>query len=268
MSHADSIGLVAGNGRFPLLFAESARKLGHRVVAIAHRGETDPALEELVASLHWVKLGQLGKIIEALKSEGVSRAVWAGGIDKKRIFHARPDLRGLKLLAKLTARGDDAILRALASEFEREGIEIVAPTDYMPERMAARGPMGKLKPNGAQDEDIALALGVARSVGRVDVGQTVVIKEGIVVAVEAIEGTDECIRRGGALAKRGAIVVKVAKPGQDMRFDVPAVGPGTIAVMREVHAEVLAVEAGRTLVLDREDLVRAADRAGIVVVGV
>jgi len=266
--HADSIGLVAGNGRFPLLFAESARKLGHRVIAVAHRGETDPKLEELVPSLHWVRLGQLGKVIEALKAEGVSRAVWAGGLDKKRIFHARPDLRGLKLLAKLKVRGDDSILRALASEFEREGIEIVAPTDFMLDRMAPHGPLGRHRPSGPQDQDVAMGMGVARSVGRVDVGQTVVLKDGIIVAVEAIEGTDECIRRGGALARRGAVVCKVAKPGQDMRFDVPAVGPATITVMREAHAEVLAVEAGKTLVLDKEELVRAADRAGIVVVGV
>lgn len=268
MTESETIGLVAGNGRFPLLFAQSARRLGHRVVAVAHRGETDPALEASVHALTWVKLGQLGKVIDALQRAGVRRAVWAGGLDKKRIFaNARPDLRGLRILATMKERGDDALLRALAREFEGEGIQIVAPTDFMPERMARPGPLGRRAPDEVQRADVALGLELARKLGALDVGQTVVLKDGIVVALEAIEGTDACIRRGGELAKKGAVVVKVAKPGQDMRFDVPAIGPATIAVMREVRAAVLVVEAGRTLILDEEELVAAADKAGIAVLG-
>lgn len=268
MTDAEPIGLVAGNGRFPLLFAESARRLGLRVIAVAHKGETDPALEQCVDGFTWVKLGQLAKVITAFENAGVRKAVWAGGLDKKKLLStARPDLRGLKFLATMKERGDDAVLRALAREFEGEGIEIVSPLEFMPERLARKGPLGRRAPDEEQRADIELGLDAARKLGALDVGQTVVIKSGVIVAVEAIEGTDACIRRGGELAHKGAVIVKVAKPGQDMRFDVPAIGPGTIAVMQEARAAVLAVEAGRTLVLDEAELVAAADKAGIVVWG-
>jgi DUF1009 family protein len=259
------IGLIAGSGRWPILFAQAAARAGRKVVAVAHEGETNPEL----APQAWVKLGQLGRIVEELRGAGCSEAVLCGGIRKPKLFDVRPDWLGLKALARMRSFGDDAVLRAIAAALEEEGVRIVSPLPFVPDLLAPAGPLGKGRFTDGQRADAATGLAVARALGDADVGQTVVVKRGIVLAVEAIEGTDACIARGGQLARGGgAVVVKARKPKQDERFDVPAVGPLTIAAMVEAGCAALAVEAGRTLVLDLSELETSADRAGIAVEGV
>jgi UDP-2,3-diacylglucosamine hydrolase len=264
----ETIGLIAGNGRFPLIFAETAKREGARVVAVAHRGETDEAIERIADTVTWVRVGELGKLIRTFRDAGVRRAVMAGGIKKVRLFSDWPDWRGATFLARLRSFKDDELLRGLARELGGEGIEVVSSTLFLSSILAREGVLGRVAPKPPDGKDIALGFRVAKDAGRWDVGQSVVVKQGIVLAVEGMEGTDACIRRGGELGRGGVVVVKVSKPQQDLRFDVPAVGPQTIAVMAEVGAHVLALETGRTLLLDREELLSAADRAKIAVVGV
>jgi hypothetical protein len=266
---AERIGLIAGNGVFPQLFAEAARKQGLQVVAVAHHGEAEPSLADHVDELHWVRLGQVSAIVKRFKASGVSRAVMAGGIGRvKALTAARPDLGAVKIITSLRSFRDDALLRAVAAHFEREGITIVAPTDFVKELLAPEGHLGGPLLSEGQDKDIALGLEVASALGKVDVGQTVIVRQGHVLALEAVEGTDEAIRRGGKYGGRGAVVVKLSKPGQDTRFDLPAVGVQTLATMAEVGAVVLAVEARRTILLEPNRIVSEAEKRGITVVGV
>lgn len=257
------VGLIAGSGRLPLLFAQAAARAGRPVVAVAHEGETDAALQAAA----WVKLGQLGRILEVLRGAGVREAVFCGGIRKPRLFEVRPDWLGLKALSRMRSFGDDAALRAIASALEEEGVRIVSPMPLVPELVAERGPLGKRRLSAAQLADAQAGLEAARLLGAADIGQTVVVKSGVVLAVEAVEGTDACIARGGALGK-GALVVKARKPQQDDRFDAPAVGPRTVDALAAAGCSALAVEAGAALMLDREEMAQKADRAGIAVEGV
>ncbi len=263
------IGLIAGGGQFPLLFARAARKQGRAVVAAAHVNESDPTLASEVDHLCWVKLGQLGKIIKHFKKNGVTEAVFAGAITKTRIFKdVLPDFKGLSLWNKIDARQDDAILRAVAQTLEQEGIQVLASTIYLEHLLFPAGVLTRKKPTAGEVEDIRFGWKIAREIGRLDIGQCVVVRERTVLAVEAIEGTDATIRRGGKLADKGAVVVKLKKPGQDFRFDLPATGSATIATLAEVGGSVLAVEAGQSLLFDRETMIAAAEQAGIAVVGV
>lgn len=260
------VGLIAGNGRFPLIFARTARAAGIEVVAVAHEGETLPELNDIVDAVTWVKVGELGRIISAFHRSGIDRAVMAGGIRKvAALEHFAPDDRALRFLARLGGLGDDTVLRGVAEELESEGIRIVESTLFLSALLTPAGPLTTQVPDAAQWNDIRLGFAVAKAVGRWDIGQSIVIKSGIVLAVEAIEGTDATIRRGG---RAGAVVVKVSKPQQDLRFDVPAVGPETVRVCAEVRAAVLALEAGTTLLLDKEELLQHADRVGLSIVGV
>ena len=257
------LGLIAGSGRLPLLFAEAAARAGLRVVTVAHEGESDPAMT--VAA--WVKLGQLGRIVEVLRGAGAGEAVFCGGIKKPRLFDVRPDWLGLKALSRMRSFGDDAALRAIAAVLEEEGVRIVSPLPFVPDLVAARGPLGKRRLTDEQRADAEAGLAAARALGGADIGQTVVVKRGVVLAVEAVEGTDACIARGGALGK-GATVVKARKPQQDDRFDAPAVGPRTIEALTAAGCSALAIEAGAALVLDRDEMAKAADKAGIAVEGI
>jgi UDP-2,3-diacylglucosamine hydrolase len=263
----EPIGLVAGSGRFPVIFAQAATRSGRRVIAAAHEGETDPELQLHVHQITWVKLGQLGRIAEALRAGGCAEAVFCGGIRKIRLFDLRPDWLGVKVLAGLRTFGDDAALRAIAEALEREGVRVVSPLPLVPGLLAPAGALGSRRLTADQRADADAGLAVARALGALDVGQTVVIKRGVVLAVEAVEGTDACIARGGSLAE-GAVVVKAFKPRQDPRFDVPTVGPDTIAAMESARCAALVVEAGKAVVLDRDALAAAADRAGVAVEGV
>lgn len=265
---SEKIGLIAGKGQFPLLFARAARERGVGVVAVAFKGETDPALEKLADECHWTYVGQLSRLIKAFKEAGVSQAVMAGGITRRRLFRElRPDLRALTLLLKVGTGHDDRILRTLAAELEREGVTVVSPLLYLDNMLATEGRLSRRKPNSHELQDIAYGFRIAKAVGRLDLGQCVVVRHRVVTALEAIEGTDETIRRGGRLAGKGAVVVKVCKPGQDLRFDLPAVGKGTIEAMREVEAKVLAIEVGKTLIFDRAEMLEMANKAGIAIWG-
>ena len=266
---SENIGLIAGKGQFPLLFAQAAKNQGLQVIAVAHRGETDPGLAALVNRLHWVYVGQLGKIIRIFKNEGVNRAVLAGGISRGRLFREfRPDLRALSLIRRVGAGRDDRLLRAVADELEGEGIKISPSTLYLDELLASPGQLSRRAPTPEELRDIDFGYEIAKEIGRLDIGQCVVVRRGVVVALEAIEGTDETIRRGGRLSGPGAVVVKVSKPHQDLRFDVPAVGLETIRTMVEIKAAVLAVDAGKSLIFNRNEMISAADRAGIAVWGI
>ncbi|MFZ2087857.1 MAG: UDP-2,3-diacylglucosamine diphosphatase LpxI [Desulfobaccales bacterium] len=266
---SEKIGLIAGKGQFPLLFAEAARQRGLEVVAVAHRGETDPRLESLVHQCHWIFVGQLGKLVRAFKQGGVTRAVMAGGVSRGRLFREfRPDFRALNLIRRVGAGHDDRLLRGLAAELEGEGVTIVSALLYLKDLLAQPGRLSRRQPTSQELQDIDFGTKIAKAVGRLDLGQCLVVRRQVVTALEAVEGTDETIRRGGQLAGPGALVVKISKPGQDLRFDLPAVGKNTIAVMGEVEARVLAIEAGKTLVFDQEEMLALADRLGIAVWGI
>jgi hypothetical protein len=263
----ERIGLVAGSGRFPVLFAETARRRGVEVIAVAHRGETDPELERVVAGITWIHPGELDRMIKALQAAGVQRAVMVGGIAKPRLFRElRPDARALAVLARLGPLRDDLVLRAVAAEFETEGIAVVESTMYLQEIVPSAGVLGARRPTEAEWEDIRVGFRAAKVIGQFDIGQSVVVRSGAVIAVEGIEGTDATIRRAGQLGNGNIVVVKVCKPTQDTRFDLPAVGPGTIRTLAAVDGRVLALEAGRTITLDRHEMIALADAAGIAVV--
>lgn len=265
----ERIGLIAGNGTFPIFFARAAKKRGLTVIAVGMRGETKPEVEREVDQMTWVKVGQLKKMIDAFVAGGCAKAAMAGGVRKTRLFErARPDLLAMKLLARAAVRRDDGMLRAVADEFEKAGVTIIDSTVFMPEALAPEGVLTKKKPEAREWHDLRYGLVIAREIGKLDIGQTVVVKDGAVVALEAIEGTDACIARAGELTqKKGCVIVKVAKPKQDMRFDVPAIGPRTLESMRAAGVRVLGIEAGRTLILEPEQFVNEADAAGLVVVG-
>lgn len=263
----DKIGLIAGSGRFPLLVADSARRMGLKVIAVAHKGETMPELASKVDEITWVGLGQLGHLISVLKSSAVRHVLMAGAITKANMFtNVRPDLKGLAVAGKLLIFHDDDILRAAARELEKEGITVVSSTTYLPELLAPRGCLTKRRPRKDEMEDIEFGWMVAKELGRLDIGHCVVVRKKTVLAVEAIEGTNKTILRGGELAKKDAVVVKVSKPNQDFRFDLPAVGLDTIKVMSGVNASVLAIESGKTIIFDKEEMIRLADGKGIAVV--
>ncbi|PIE56748.1 MAG: hypothetical protein CSA34_01915 [Desulfobulbus propionicus] len=263
-----AIGLIAGGGQFPLLFADAARRRGRRVVAIAHLSETLPEIEALADTVHWVKLGQLGKIIKCFHHERVQETVFAGTITKTRIYHdVLPDLKGLTLWNRIDKRQDDAILRAVATALAEEGITVLPSTCYLEHLLFPKGVLTRQKPTEVQCQDITFAWQIARGIGRMDIGQCVVVRDKSVLAVEAMEGTDAAITRGGQLAGTDAVVVKLRKPGQDFRFDLPATGVQTITTLAAVKGAVLAVEAGQSLLFDAKEMIAAADRAGIVVVG-
>ena len=269
VTHGERIGLIAGNGRFPIIFADNAKKLGYHVSAVAHEGETEPELAGHVDRIHWIKIGQLSKLIKAFKEDNVRQAVMLGGIKKTHMFTTlRPDLRTLAMATRLALRKDDDILRELAKELEGEGIAICESTFGLEGILAEEGTLTTREPSEKEWDDIRYGWDVAHDIGRLDIGQCVVIKDCVVVAVEAVEGTDGAIKRGGDLAKDGAVVVKRSKPQQDLRFDLPAVGPRTIEVMASVKASVLAIEAGRTVLLDREIVLAKARAARIAIVGI
>lgn len=269
MSEESPLGLIAGNGRFPFLVADAARRAGRKVVAVAIREEADPALAGHVDRFEWVGLGQLGRCIEVLREGGVVEAVMAGQVKHRQIFSdIVPDLKLMALLARLAFKNTDSLIGAVADALGREGIRLVPSTGLLQDEMATLGAMTRRRPSAEEARDVAYGQALARALTAHDVGQTVVIKDRAAVAVEAMEGTDAVIRRAGTIAGPGCAVVKLAKPGQDMRFDVPVIGPGTLEAMREAKAAVLALEAGRTLLLDRADLLRQADAAGLAILGV
>ena len=267
------LGLIAGNGRFPFLALEGARRLGHEVTIVAIREETSPALTEAAAvqppaDLHWVSLGQVGKCIAILQAAGVTRAVMAGQVRHTRLFaDVVPDLTGLKVLSRLRTRNTDAVISAVADVLADHGIELVNSTAFLQPLLAAGGVLTACAPSADERADLDFGYRMADAVAGLDIGQTIAVKDRAVVAVEAMEGTDAVIARAGDLAGPGVRIVKVAKPAQDMRFDVPVVGLPTLAALEKAGARVLSVDAGRTLVLDGAEFYARADAQGAVVVG-
>lgn len=266
------IGLIAGNGRFPFLVLDAARSLGHEVTVVAIREETDPAMEAAAggpgAGFHWVSLGQLGRCITLLKDAGVTRALMAGQVRHNKLFAGViPDLTLLSVLRRLRTKNTDALISAVADVLGEHGIELVDSTAFLEPLLARAGVLTARVPTAEERGDLEFGYGMADAIADRDIGQTIVVKERAVVAVEAMEGTDEVIARAGRLAGPGATVIKVAKPNQDMRFDVPVIGLPTIEALRAARAAVLSVDAGRTLVLDGDRVFAAADDADIAVVG-
>jgi UDP-2,3-diacylglucosamine hydrolase len=276
------LGLIAGNGRFPFLVLDAARAHGRRVVVAAIREETDPVMNARAAddpgtTVHWLSLGELSRLIETFQREGVTEAVMAGQVKHKQIFSSiRPDWRLAKLLLNLRTRNTDMLLGAIAKVLSDEGIELISSTSFLEPLLAPQGVLSARAPNEQERRDIAYGREVAAAIAGFDIGQTVVIAGQACVAVEAMEGTDATIARAGALMRtleedastldRSLTVVKIAKPKQDMRFDVPVIGEATIAAMHEARATCLALEAGRTLIFDRERVIAAADAAGIAII--
>ncbi|MBE3098560.1 MAG: UDP-2,3-diacylglucosamine diphosphatase LpxI [Planctomycetes bacterium] len=267
------IGLIAGNGSFPLLVLDAARRLGHQVTIVAIQEEAtaalaDAAAREPAAGIHWISLGQLGKCIAILRESGVSHAVMAGQVKHARIFSGiMPDRVMLSALMKVRARNTDALIAAVATVLRDHGIELLDSTAFLAPLLAGAGTLTSRGPTTDEQADFTFGYRMAEIIAGLDIGQTIVVKGQAVVAVEAMEGTDEVIARAGRLAGPGTRIVKVAKPNQDMRFDVPVVGVATIDAMRAAGASALSVDAGRALLLDGDDIIRAADLAGIAVVG-
>jgi DUF1009 family protein len=268
------IGLIAGNGRFPFVALDGARSLGHDVTVVAIREEAFPELEAAAtkgprpADLHWISLGQLGRCIKILNEAGVTEAVMAGQVKHARIFsNIVPDLTLLSVIARLRSRNTDALIAAVADELKEHGITLVDSTTFLKPLLAAEGVLTTREPTEEERGDFEFGYRMADAIAGLDVGQTIAVKRRAVVAVEAMEGTDEVIARAGQLAGPGVSVVKVAKPNQDMRFDVPVVGVPTIQAMRAARASALSIDAGKTLVFEGDAFLAAANDAGIAVVG-
>jgi len=253
----DELGLIAGNRSLPLEFARLARQSGlRRVVAVAFEGETDPALAELVDEVVWLRVGQLGRMIAAFTDRGLRHCVMLGQIAPRNLFDLRPDLRAVKLLFRLKEKNAHTLFGGIADELRKDGVELIEATPWLKPLMPAAGFALGRPLNREHEADLAYAFRLAKEVSRLDIGQTVVVKDGAVLAVEGFEGTDQCLARGGQLAgpKGGAVAVKVAKAEHDMRFDIPTVGLKTVETCAASGVTVLAVEAGRTLLLEREQV--------------
>jgi len=269
MSDLPKIGLIAGYGSFPLEMAEEFNRLGYEVHAVAVREETSPEIESVTASTSWLHVGQIGGMIKAFKQAGVSEVVMAGKVRKLHLFrNFRPDFVALKGLLKLPNRKDDSIMIGVTNILADAGITVLSQVEHAGEMIAAKGHLFGPKRAKKMIVDIQFGFIQAKGIAGMDIGQAVIIQDQAVLAVEAIEGTDEAIRRGGELGSGKAVVVKVAKPDQDLRFDVPAIGPGTLEVMHQAGCRCIAVEAGATLLLDRGKIAPLADEYGISVYGV
>jgi len=262
-----TLGIIAGNGVYPRLLADSARKAGaKKIVAAAFTGETDSALGQHVDLVEWMRVGQLNRLLKFLREQKVHHAIMAGQIAPKNLFDLRPDWKALLLLGKLKQRNAESIFAAIADELARIEVELLPATTFLEDSLAPAGLIAGPKLSSREEEDVDLGWKIAKEIARLDVGQTVVVKNGTILAVEAFEGTNDAIRRGGALAREDGVMVKVAKPNQDMRFDVPVIGVETIRIAAEAKLRVIAVEARKTLLLERDMIVGLANRSTISIV--
>jgi DUF1009 family protein len=266
------LGLIAGNGRFPFLVLDAARGAGHDVTVIALKDETFPELataaaQPPAAAFHWISIGQLGTCITVLKDAGVSQAVMAGQVKHTKLFDVRPDWTLGRVLMRLAARNTDSIISGVADVLRDNGIELLNSTAFLGPLLAGEGVLTRRAPSDEEQADFTVGYQIADTIAGLDIGQTIAVKSAAIVAIEAMEGTDAVIARAGQLAGPGVSVVKVAKPNQDMRFDVPVVGVSTIEAMKAAGATALSVDAGKTLMIDGDAIIRAADEAGISIVG-
>lgn len=267
------LGLIAGNGRFPFLVLDAARGAGHDITVIALKGETFPELADLAArppaaAVHWISIGQLGKCIKALQDAGVTQAVMAGQVKHTRLFaDIMPDATLLDVLVRLRAKNTDSLINGVAEALRKNGIELLDSTAFLAPLLAREGILTRRAPYDDELRDLAYGYTLADAVAGLDIGQTIAVKSSAVVAVEAMEGTDALIARAGSLAGPGVRIIKVAKPNQDMRFDVPVVGVSTVSAMAAIGATTLSVDAGKTLMIDGDEVIKAADKAAIAIVG-
>ena len=267
MTKLDTLGIIAGNGVYPRLLADAARKAGiNRIVAAAFTGETDPGLAQHVDLIEWMRVGQLNRLLKFFNEHKVHHGIMAGQIAPKNLFDLRPDLKALLLLGKLKQRNAESIFAAIADELAGIDVDLLPATTFLEDSLASPGLIAGAKLSRREQEDVELGWKIAKEIARLDIGQTVIVKNGTVVAVEAFEGTNEAIRRGGTLAREGAVMVKVAKPNQDMRFDAPVIGVETIRVAAEAKLRVIAVEAGKTLLLEREAIADLATRSKLSII--
>ena len=263
------LGLIAGNGQFPFLVLEGAKRAGVSVAVAAIREETDPTIDQFADNVTWVGVGQLGKMLRFFKNEGVEKAIMAGQVKHVQIFSSSiPDLRMVKMLLRLPRKNTDALIGAVADELASEGIELIDSTHFLTDYLPQAGPLTKRAPDDRERGDIEYGLEVAHEIARLDLGQTIVVRARACVAIEAMEGTDAVIRRAGELARGRLTVVKIAKPDQDMRFDVPVVGLSTIQTMIAAGATCLCLTAGKTLMFEREEMCALANKNKITIVAV
>ena len=261
------MGIIAGNGVYPRLLADAARRSGiEKIVAAAFTDETDPALERCVDVLEWMRVGQLGRLLKFFRAQGIHHAIMAGQIAPKNLFDLRPDLKALMLLGRLKQRNAESIFAAVADELAKIDVDLLPATTFLEDSIAKLGLIAGPKLSPRQDHDVELGWNAAKEIARLDIGQTIVIKNGTIVAVEALEGTNEAITRGGTLARDGAVVIKVSKPNQDMRFDVPVIGVETVRIAAQSGVRVVAVEAGKTLLLERDAVIALANGSNVSVV--
>ena len=267
MSIPDALGIIAGNGVYPRLSADAARKAGvKKIIAAAFTGETDPALTQHVELIEWMRVGQLNRLLKFFPAQDVHHAIMAGQIAPKNLFDLRPDWKALMLLGKLKERNAASIFAAIAQELAQANVQLLPATAFLEDSLAPSGLIAGPKLSRHEEDDVDFGWKIAKEIARLDIGQTIVVKNGTVVAVEALEGTNDAIKRGGALARSGAVMVKVAKTTQDMRFDVPVIGVETIRIAAEVRVRVIAIEAGKTLLLERDAIIDLARRAKISIV--
>jgi len=262
-----ALGIIAGNGVYPRLLASSARNAGaKKIVAAAFTNETDPALTQHVDLIEWMRVGQLSRLLKFFREQQVHHAIMAGQIGPKNLFDLRPDWKALLLLAKLKQRNAEAIFTAIGDELAKIDVDLLPATTFLEDSLAPAGLIAGPKLSRREEEDVDLGWKIAKEIAELDIGQTVIVKNGTIVAVEALEGTNDAIKRGGALARKGAVMIKVAKPKQDMRFDVPVIGVETIRIAAEAKLRVIAIEAGKTLLLECDAIVDFAGRSGISIV--
>jgi UDP-2,3-diacylglucosamine hydrolase len=263
----DILGIIAGNGVYPRLLADAARKAGvKKIIAAAFANETDPVLPQHVDVIEWMRVGQLNRLLKFFNEHKVHYGIMAGQIAPKNLFDLRPDLKALMLLGKLKQRNAESIFAAIADELARIDVDLLPATTFLEDSLASPGLIAGAKLNRREEEDVDLGWKMAKEIARLDIGQTVIVRNGTVVAVEAFEGTSDAIRRGGALAREDAVMIKVAKPNQDMRFDVPVIGVETIRVAAEAKLRVIAVEAGKTLLLERDAITKLSDRSKLSII--
>ena len=268
METPDALGIIAGSGAYPGRVARSARRTGVRkIIAAAFTGETNTDLVNDVDEIEWMRVGQLGRLLNCFRSAGVRHAMMAGQIAPGNLFSLRPDMKALVLLARLKRRNAETIFGAIADELSFIGIELLPAFTFLEDDLASHGLIVGREPTRREKADIVFGFRIAKELSRLDIGQTVIIRNGTVLAVEAMEGTNDAIKRGGALAGKGAVMVKVSKPNQDMRFDVPVIGPETMRIAAEANVRVIAVETGRTLLLEKEEMVSSAAHLNLTVVG-
>jgi len=262
-----ALGIIAGNGVYPRLLADAARKAGvKKIIAAAFTGETDPALAQHVDLIEWMRVGQLNRLLKFFNQNKVHHAIMAGQIAPKNLFDLRPDLKALMMLGKLKQRNAESIFAAIADELVKVDVDLLPATTFLEDSLAAAGLIAGAKLSRQEEDDVDLGWKIAKEIARLDIGQTVIVKNGTVLAVEAFEGTNDAIKRGGALAREDAVMIKVAKPNQDMRFDVPVIGVETIRVVAEAKLRVIAVESGKTLLLERDEIINLANRSKISIV--